>query len=46
MSRDPWTRRRCGLLGLGAVAGVLAGGLVDVACAAGGDWRAVAALDS
>jgi len=36
MSGDPWTRRRCGLLGLGAVAGVLAGGLVDVACAAGG----------
>ena len=35
MSGDPWTRRRCGLLGLGAVAGVLAGGLVDVACAAG-----------
>ena len=36
MSGGPWTRRRCGLLGLSAVAGVLAGGLVDVACAAGG----------
>ena len=35
MSGGPWTRRRCGLLGLSAVAGVLAGGLVDVACAAG-----------
>jgi uncharacterized protein YcbK (DUF882 family) len=34
MSSGPWTRRRCGLLGLGAVAGALAGGLVDVACAA------------
>jgi uncharacterized protein YcbK (DUF882 family) len=34
MSGGPWTRRRCGLLGLSAVAGVLAGGLVDVACAA------------
>ena len=35
MSGSPWTRRRCGLLGLGAVAGVLAGGLVEVAGAAG-----------
>ena len=43
MSGDPWTRRRCGLLGLGAVAGVLAGGLVDVACAAGAAGGATAA---
>jgi uncharacterized protein YcbK (DUF882 family) len=35
MSGGSWTRRRWGLFGLGAVAGVLAGGLVDVACAAG-----------
>jgi uncharacterized protein YcbK (DUF882 family) len=35
MSGGSWTRRRCSLLGLGAVAGVLAGGLVDVASAAG-----------
>jgi uncharacterized protein YcbK (DUF882 family) len=35
MSGGSWTRRRWGLLGLGAVAGVLSGGLVDVACAAG-----------
>ena len=40
MSGGSWTRRRCGLLGLTAVAGVLAGGLVDVACAAGGATRA------
>jgi uncharacterized protein YcbK (DUF882 family) len=35
MSGGSWTRRRCSLLGLGAVAGVLAGGLVDVASATG-----------
>jgi uncharacterized protein YcbK (DUF882 family) len=36
MSDRSWTRRRCSLLGLGAVAGALAGGLigVDVASAA------------
>jgi uncharacterized protein YcbK (DUF882 family) len=43
MSGGPWTRRRCGLLGLSAVAGVLAGGLVDVACAAGAAGGATAA---
>jgi uncharacterized protein YcbK (DUF882 family) len=42
MSGGPWTRRRCGLLGLSAVAGVLAGGLVDVACAAGAAGAATA----
>ena len=31
MSDGSWTRRRCSLLGLGAIAGALAGGLVDVA---------------
>ena len=35
MSDGSWTRRRCSLLGLGAIAGALAGGLVDVARGAG-----------
>ena len=35
MSGGSWTRRRCSLLGLGVVAGVFAGGFVEVACAAG-----------
>jgi uncharacterized protein YcbK (DUF882 family) len=35
MSGGSWTRRRCSLLGLGAVAGVLTGGITGVAYAAG-----------
>jgi uncharacterized protein YcbK (DUF882 family) len=34
MSSGSWTRRRCSLLGLGAVAGALTGGLVGVSYAA------------
>ena len=43
MSDGSWTRRRCGLLGLGAIAGALAGGLVAVASAAGAAGGAAAA---
>ena len=43
MSDGSWTRRRCSLLGLGAIAGALAGGLVGVASAAGAAGAAAAA---
>jgi uncharacterized protein YcbK (DUF882 family) len=43
MSDGSWTRRRCSLLGLGAMAGALAGGLVADACAAGGAGGVAAA---
>jgi uncharacterized protein YcbK (DUF882 family) len=42
MSDGSWTRRRCSLLGLSAIAGALAGGLVAVAAAADGAGGAAA----
>ena len=43
MSDGSWTRRRCSLLGLGAIAGALAGGLVGVTSAASAAGGAAAA---
>jgi uncharacterized protein YcbK (DUF882 family) len=46
MSDGSWTRRRCSLLGLGAIAGALAGGLVEIARGAGAAGAAAAAAGS
>jgi uncharacterized protein YcbK (DUF882 family) len=46
MSDGSWTRRRCSLLGLSAIAGALAAGLVEIARGAGAAGGAAAAAGS